>query len=121
MCLYKEIKQIVLSNNEKYEEIVKESHDLTRDAKLLLEKFEQEKDPNVFEKLLIAQEQEERSRHKLWQFQHDYATEVQSFVLNNFLKLTSGDVRILDLVPSVVYKKISAKAQITIQTIYRMK
>lgn len=116
-----ELSQIVIKNNDQYKKLVQENHETKINAKLALELYEKKQTQDNLEYLLEFQNKEEKSRHELWQFQHDYATEIQIYILNNFLELKSEDVIILDLVPSTVYKRISASAQMTIQAIHKLK
>lgn len=96
--LYKQLKAIITKNNVIYEQLSDEI-------------FEIESDVNK------SAEAVEHAKHKRWQFMHDYATELSTFIWDHITELQARDLSVFDMVPSPVWNKMSEKNEIIVKAI----
>ena len=104
---YEELLEIVKRNNSIYEELIT-SYNKTN---LNILDFEKKNKANSTKNLIEYIE--------FLKNIHNYATEIQDFILNNWNSLNYFDVSILDLVPYTVYAKLTDKTVRIIKTIYQ--
>lgn len=88
--LYKQLRAIITKNNAIYEQLSDEI-------------FEIESDVNK------SAEAVEHAKHKRWQFMHDYATELSTFIWDHITELKPHDLSVFDAVESPVWNKMSEK------------
>lgn len=55
-----------------------------------------------------------------WQFIHNYASSLNDFIWYNKEELTADDLSALDLVPNVVWRKMSAKSEKVVDLIMNL-
>lgn len=96
--LYKQLRAIITKNNAIYEQLSDEI-------------FEIESDVNK------SAEAVEHAKHKRWQFMHDYATELSTFIWDHITELQARDLSVFDMVPSPVWNKMSEKNEIIVKAI----
>lgn len=99
--LYKQLKAIITKNNEIYDELT----DIVFDLK-----------NNVNE----SAEDVKLAEHKQWQFIHDYATELSTFIWDQMTELKPEDLSAFDLVVYPVWKRMSEKYAMVVDAILRM-
>lgn len=61
----------------------------------------------------------ERVGFAKWQLAHDYAARLEAFVYDHVRQLTTSDVELFDLVPYIVYMKLSEKTRRIINIIHK--
>lgn len=59
----------------------------------------------------------EHIKRKRWQFMHDYATELSTFIWDHITELQARDLSVFDMVPSPVWNKMSEKNEIIVKAI----
>lgn len=96
--LYKQLKAIIVKNNAIYAELSDTIFDL---------------ESNVNE----SAETVELAKHKRWQFMHDYATELATFIWDYKTELTAKDLPVFDMVPSPVWDKMAEKYEMIVKAI----
>jgi hypothetical protein len=96
--LYKQLRAIITKNNAIYEQ----SSD---------EIFEIESNVNK------SAEAVEHAKRKRWQFMHNYATELSTFIWDHITELQARDLSVFDMVPSPVWNKMSEKNEIIVKAI----
>lgn len=96
--LYKQLRAIITKNNAIYNDLSDEI-------------FEIESDVNE------SAEAVEHAKHKRWQFMHDYATELSTFIWDHITELQARDLSVFDMVPSPVWNKMSEKNEIIVKAI----
>lgn len=96
--LYKQLKAIIVKNNVIYEELSDTIFDL---------------ESNVNE----SADNVELAKHKRWQFMHDYATELATFIWDHKTELKARDLSVFDIVPSPVWDKMSEKYEMIVKAI----
>ena len=99
--LYKQLKAIITKNNAIYDELTDKVFDLKN---------------NVNE----SAEDVKLAEHKQWQFIHDYATELSTFIWDHMTELKPEDLSVFDLVVYPVWKKMSEKYAMVVDAILRM-
>ena len=99
--LYKQLKAIITKNNAIYDELTDKVFDLKN---------------NVNE----SAEDVKLAEHKQWQFIHDYATELSTFIWDHMTELKPEDLSAFDLVVYPVWKKMSEKYAMVVDAILRM-
>ena len=55
-----------------------------------------------------------------WQFIHDYANFLHGFLWDHMQELTPDDLSLLDLVPYIVWNKMTEKSHIVVETIQKI-
>jgi hypothetical protein len=95
--MYEKLRKNIVAHNEKYVEL----NDLVHNAKT-----EQE-----LQDAMTAR----------WQFIHDYATWLGEFVWTNVTELTPADLSAFDLVPYIVWNKMSEKSERIVNLIMKLK
>ena len=88
--LYKQLRAIITKNNAIYEQLSDEIFEI---------------ESNVNE----SAEAVEHAKHKRWQFMHDYATELSTFIWDHITELKPHDLSVFDAVESPVWNKMSEK------------
>ena len=101
LYLYKQLKAIITKNNVIYDELTDKVFDLKS---------------NVNE----SAEDVKLAEHKQWQFIHDYATELSTFIWDHMTELKPEDLSAFDLVVYPVWKKMSEKYAMVVDAILRM-
>lgn len=96
--LYKQLRAIITKNNAIYEQ----SSD---------EIFEIESNVNK------SAEAVEHAKRKRWQFMHNYATELSTFIWDHITELQARDLSVFDMVSSPVWNKMSEKNEIIVKAI----
>lgn len=99
--LYKQLKTIITKNNAIYDELTDKVFDLKN---------------NVNE----SAEEVKLAEHKQWQFIHNYATELSTFIWDHMTELKPEDLSAFDLVVYPVWKKMSEKYAMVVDAILRM-
>lgn len=99
--LYKQLRAIITKNNAIYEQLSDEI-------------FEIESDVNK------SAEAVEHAKHKRWQFMHDYATELSTFIWDHITELKPHDLSVFDAVESPVWNKMSEKNAMVVDAILRL-
>lgn len=98
LYLYKQLKAIITKNNAIYNDLCDEI-------------FEVESNVNK------SAEAVEHAKRKRWQFMHDYATELSTFIWDHITDLQARDLSVFDMVPSPVWNKMSEKNEIIVKAI----
>ena len=88
--LYKQLRAIITKNNVIYEQLSDEI-------------FEIESNANESAGAV------EHAKRKRWQFMHDYATELSTFIWDHITELKPHDLSVFDAVESPVWNKMSEK------------
>lgn len=88
--LYKQLRAIITKNNVIYEQLSDEIFDIESDVNKSAEAVE-------------------HAKHKRWQFMHDYATELSTFIWDHITELKPHDLSVFDAVESPVWNKMSEK------------
>lgn len=101
LYLYKQLKAIITKNNAIYDELCDEIFEL---------------ESNVNESAEIV----ELAEHKRWQFMHDYATELATFIWDHKTELKARDLPVFDMVPSPVWNKMAEKYEMIVNAILRL-
>lgn len=96
--LYKQLRAIITKNNAIYNDLCDEI-------------FEVESNVNK------STETVEHTKRKRWQFMHDYATELSTFIWDHITELQARDLSVFDMVPSPVWNKMSEKNEIIVKAI----
>lgn len=96
--LYKQLRAIITKNNVIYEQLSDEI-------------FEIESNVNK------SAEAVEHAKRKRWQFMHNYATELSTFIWDHITELQARDLSVFDMVPSPVWNKMSEKNEIIVKAI----
>ncbi len=96
--LYKQLRAIITKNNAIYEQLSDEI-------------FEIESNVNK------SAEAVEHAKRKRWQFMHNYATELSTFIWDHITELQARDLSVFDMVPSPVWNKMSEKNEIIVKAI----
>lgn len=96
--LYKQLIAIITKNNAIYEQLSDEI-------------FEIESNVNK------SAEAVEHAKRKRWQFMHNYATELSTFIWDHITELQARDLSVFDMVPSPVWNKMSEKNEIIVKAI----
>lgn len=99
--LYKQLRAIITKNNAIYEQLSDEIFDI---------------ESGVNE----SAEAVEHAKYKRWQFMHDYATELSTFIWDHITELKPHDLSVFDAVESPVWNKMSEKNARVIDAILRM-
>lgn len=101
LYLYKQLKAIITKNNAIYNDLCDEI-------------FEVESNVNK------SAEAVEHAKRKRWQFMHDYATELSTFIWDHITELKPHDLSVFDAVESPVWNKMSEKNARVVDAILRM-
>lgn len=96
--LYKQLRAIITKNNAIYNDLCDEI-------------FEVESNVNK------SAEAVEHAKRKRWQFMHNYATELSTFIWDHITELQARDLSVFDMVPSPVWNKMSEKNEIIVKAI----
>ena len=96
--LYKQLRAIITKNNAIYEQLSDEIFEI---------------ESNVNE----SADAVEHAKRKRWQFMHDYATELSTFIWDHITELQARDLSVFDMVPSPVWNKMSEKNEIIVKAI----
>lgn len=99
--LYKQLKAIITKNNAIYEQLSDEIFDIESDVN-------------------ESAEAVEHAKHKRWQFIHDYATELSTFIWDHITELKPRDLSAFDAVESPVWNKMSEKNAMVVDAILRL-
>lgn len=99
--LYKQLRAIITKNNTIYEQLSDDIFDL---------------ESNVNE----SADAVELAKHKRWQFMHDYATELSTFIWDHITELKPQDLSAFDAVESPVWNEMSEKYSLVIDAILRL-
>lgn len=99
--LYKQLRAIITKNNTIYEQLSDEIFEI---------------ESNVNE----SAEAVEHAKHKRWQFMHDYATELSTFIWDHITELKPHDLSVFDAVESPVWNKMSEKNAMVVDAILRL-
>lgn len=116
---YEELLEIVKRNNSIYEELITSYNKTNLNILDFEKKNKVNSTKNLIEYIDFLKKESERKKFDRWQHIHNYATEIQDFILNNYRDLNYFDVSILDLVPYTVYAKLTDKTVRIIKTIYQ--
>lgn len=95
--MYEKLKEYILAHNQKYVAL----NDLVHNAQTEKELAE--------------------AKHERWQFIHNYAAWLSDFVWKNITELTPDDLALFDLVPYIVWNKMSEKSEVIVQKIMELK
>lgn len=99
--LYKQLRAIITKNNTIYEQLSDEIFEI---------------ESNVNESAEVV----EHAKHKRWQFMHDYATELPTFIWDHITELKPHDLSVFDAVESPVWNKMSEKNAMVVDAILRL-
>lgn len=99
--LYKQLRAIITKNNAIYEQLSDEIFDIESDVN-------------------ESAEAVEHAKHKRWQFMHDYATELSTFIWDHITELKPHDLSVFDAVESPVWNKMSEKNAMVVDAILRL-
>ena len=99
--LYKQLRAIITKNNTIYEQLSDEIFEI---------------ESNVNESAEVV----EHAKHKRWQFMHDYATELSTFIWDHITELKPHDLSVFDAVESPVWNKMSEKNAMVVDAILRL-
>lgn len=99
--LYKQLRAIITKNNTIYEQLSDEIFDVESDVN-------------------ESAEAVEHAKHKRWQFMHDYATELSTFIWDHITELKPHDLSVFDAVESPVWNKMSEKNARVVDAILRL-
>lgn len=99
--LYKQLKAIITKNNTIYEQLSDEIFDIESDVN-------------------ESAEAVEHAKYKRWQFMHDYATELSTFIWDHITELKPHDLSVFDAVESPVWNKMSEKNARVVDAILRL-
>ena len=99
--LYKQLRTIITKNNTIYEQLSDEIFEI---------------ESNVNESAEVV----EHAKHKRWQFMHDYATELSTFIWDHITELKPHDLSVFDAVESPVWNKMSEKNAMVVDAILRL-
>lgn len=99
--LYKQLRAIITKNNTIYEQLSDEIFDIESDVNKSAEAVE-------------------HAKHKRWQFMHDYATELSTFIWDHITELKPHDLSVFDAVESPVWNKMSEKNARVVDAILRL-
>lgn len=94
--MYDKLKQLIENHNEQYQKFNDLVHSTKNDNDLK-----------------IATQQR-------WQFIHDYANFLHGFLWDHMQELTPDDLSLLDLVPYIVWNKMTEKSHIVVETIQKI-
>lgn len=101
LYLYKQLRAIITKNNEIYEQLSDEIFDIESDVN-------------------ESAEAVEHAKYKRWQFMHDYATELSTFIWDHITELKPHDLSVFDAVESPVWNKMSEKNARVVDAILRL-
>lgn len=96
--LYKQLRAIITKNNTIYEQLSDEIFDIESGVNKSAEAVE-------------------HAKHKRWQFMHDYATELSTFIWDHITELKPHDLSVFDAVESPVWNKMSEKNAMVVDAI----
>ena len=99
--LYKQLRAIITKNNVIYEQLSDEIFEI---------------ESNVNESAGAV----EHAKRKRWQFMHDYATELSTFIWDHITELKPRDLSAFDAVESPVWNKMSEKNAMVVDAILRL-
>ena len=99
--LYKQLRAIITKNNAIYEQLSDEIFDIESDVN-------------------ESAEAVEHAKYKRWQFMHDYATELSTFIWDHITELKPHDLSVFDAVENPVWNKMSEKNARVVDAILRM-
>ncbi len=99
--LYKQLRAIITKNNVIYEQLSDEIFEI---------------ESNVNE----SADAVEHAKRKRWQFMHDYATELSTFIWDPITELKPQDLSAFDAVESPVWNKMSEKNAMVVDAILRL-
>lgn len=99
--LYKQLRAIITKNNAIYEQLSDEIFDIESDVN-------------------ESAEAVEHAKYKRWQFMHDYATELSTFIWDHITELKPHDLSVFDAVESPVWNKMSEKNAMVVDAILRL-
>lgn len=99
--LYKQLRAIITKNNAIYEQLSDEIFEI---------------ESNVNE----SADAVEHAKRKRWQFMHDYATELSTFIWDHITELKPRDLSAFDAVVYPVWKKMSEKNAMVVDAILRL-
>lgn len=99
--LYKQLRAIITKNNAIYEQLSDEIFEI---------------ESNVNE----SADAVEHAKRKRWQFMHDYATELSTFIWDHMTELKPEDLSAFDSVVYPVWNKMSEKNAMVVDAILRM-
>ena len=99
--LYKQLRAIITKNNAIYERLSDEIFDIESDVN-------------------ESAEAVEHAKHKRWQFMHDYATELSTFIWDHITELKPHDLSVFDAVESPVWNKMSEKNAMVVDAILHL-
>lgn len=99
--LYKQLRAIITKNNAIYEQLSDEIFDIESDVN-------------------ESAEAVEHAKRKRWQFMHDYATELSTFIWDHMTELKPEDLSAFDSVVYPVWNKMSEKNAMVVDAILRM-
>ena len=99
--LYKQLRAIITKNNVIYEQLSDEIFDIESDVN-------------------ESAEAVEHAKYKRWQFMHDYATELSTFIWDHITELKPHDLSVFDAVESPVWNKMSEKNARVVDEILRL-
>lgn len=99
--LYKQLRAIITKNNAIYEQLSDEIFEI---------------ESNVNE----SADTVEHAKRKRWQFMHDYATELSTFIWDHITELKPRDLSAFDAVESPVWNEMSEKNERVVDAILRM-
>lgn len=99
--LYKQLRAIITKNNAIYEQLSDEIFDIESDVN-------------------ESAEAVEHAKYKRWQFMHDYATELSTFIWDHITELKPHDLSVFDAVESPVWNKMSEKNARVVDAILRL-
>lgn len=101
LYLYKQLKAIITKNNAIYNDLCDEIFEI---------------ESNVNE----SAEAVEHAKRKRWQFMHDYATELATFIWDHITELQARDLPVFDMVSSPVWDKMAEKYEMIVNVILRL-
>lgn len=99
--LYKQLRAIITKNNAIYEQLSDEIFDIESDVN-------------------ESAEAVEHAKYKRWQFMHDYATELSTFIWDHITELKPHDLSVFDAVESPVWNKMSEKNAMVVDAILHL-
>lgn len=99
--LYKQLRAIITKNNAIYEQLSDEIFDIESDVN-------------------ESAEAVKHAKYKRWQFMHDYATELSTFIWDHITELKPHDLSVFDAVESPVWNKMSEKNARVVDAILRL-
>lgn len=96
--MYELLKELITKNNAKYQEYNDKVAQITE---------------NTPESELLI--------HERWQFIHDYATEIHDILVTNINTIEPSDVVVFDMIPYLVWNKMTLKDQAIVKAIATVK